>query len=47
MLEREKKGELENKGKRNSKYFNVKYRIKKKCLLAVIKQLKQNMVAKR
>ena len=42
MLERETKGELENKGKRNSKNLNDKY-----SLLTVIKQLKQNMIAKR
>lgn len=42
MLERETKGELENKGKRNAKNLDVKC-----SLLTVIKQLKQSMIAKR
>ena len=40
ILERERKGELGNRGKRKLKDLVVKYRIKRKDLLTVIDELK-------
>ena len=46
MFENEKKRELWKKGKRKLKELEVKYRIKKIGLLAVLVELKQKVIAK-
>ena len=46
LLEREKKGELGTKKKRKLKDLEARYRVKRKGLKTVIKELKQRMIAK-
>ena len=46
-LERERRGETGGKGKRKIKELDTKYRVKKKGINLVIKELKQRLIAKK
>ena len=46
-LERERRGETGGKGKRKIKELDTKYRVKKKGINLVIKDLKQRLIAKK
>ena len=46
-LERERRGETGQKGKRKIKELNAKYRVKKKGINLVIEELKQRLIAKK
>ena len=46
-LERERRGETRQKGKRKIKELNAKYRVKKKGINLVIEELKQRLIAKK
>ena len=46
-LEKERRGETGEKGKRRIKELNVKYRVKKKGINLLIQELKQRLTAKK
>ena len=46
-LERERRGETGQKGKRKIKELNAKYRVKKKGINLIIEELKQRLIAKK